>query len=303
MAEAFQTQLQELGLLPAEAQVYLALVRNGALAGSAVASLTGSPRSSVYLTLNSLLDKGLIEGGPGNGSRFSVAPPDKALPCLVASERQSLAARENLASQLGRQLALLAIPNDNGRDGVIQVVRNPQVTAERYDRLQLEAQRQVDVITKAPILNPHRDNPAQEKAQQRGVRFRSIYERAALQDDAIKPYLAQWVAAGEEARVYNGELPHKLAIFDSQVVVLPLDVPGDQMRTLFIKNAQLAMSLSVMFDFFWQRSQPITASGLKRTDSRDLPTKSDKRGRAKREKIKLQRHKDAPGHRRPERNF
>ena len=76
--------LQELGLLPAEAQVYLALVRNGALSGTAVASVTGFPRSSVYLTLNSLLDKGLIEGGPAHGSRFSVVPPNKALPSLVA---------------------------------------------------------------------------------------------------------------------------------------------------------------------------------------------------------------------------
>jgi hypothetical protein len=34
-----------------EAQIYLALVRNGALSGSAVASVTGFPRSSVYAGL------------------------------------------------------------------------------------------------------------------------------------------------------------------------------------------------------------------------------------------------------------
>src|SRR5438067_7422925 len=72
MAEDFRLALQELGLLPAEAHVYLALVRNGALSGTAVASVTGYPRSSVYLTLNSLLDKGLIEGGPGHGVAFSL---------------------------------------------------------------------------------------------------------------------------------------------------------------------------------------------------------------------------------------
>src|SRR3954453_16641650 len=101
MAEDFQMELQELGLLPAEAQIYLALVRNGALSGSAVASVTGFPRSSVYLTLNSLLDKGLIEGGAGQGSRFSVVPPDKALPSLVLQEKEAISQREKVAAHLG----------------------------------------------------------------------------------------------------------------------------------------------------------------------------------------------------------
>src|SRR5438552_9552951 len=105
MAEDFRLALQELGLLPAEAQIYLALVRNGALSGSAVASVTGFPRSSVYLTLNSLLDKGLIEGGAGHGSRFSVVPPDKALPSLVLQEKEAISQREKIAARLGSEVA------------------------------------------------------------------------------------------------------------------------------------------------------------------------------------------------------
>src|SRR5438309_10282770 len=110
MAEDLQMELQELGLLPAEAQVYLALVRNGALTGSAIASMTGFPRSSVYLTLNSLLDKGLVEGGAGRGSRFSVVPPEQALPSLVVQDRESLVKRETLAGQLGHRLSTLVEP-------------------------------------------------------------------------------------------------------------------------------------------------------------------------------------------------
>src|SRR2546430_4954670 len=104
MAEDFRLALQELGLLPAEAHVYLALVRNGALSGSAVASVTGFPRSSVYLTLNSLLNKGLIEGGPGHGGRFSVVGPDKALPSLVAQEKGAIPQRQKIPAHLGAHL-------------------------------------------------------------------------------------------------------------------------------------------------------------------------------------------------------
>src|SRR5207249_5288126 len=134
MAEDFQLQLQELGLLPAEAQVYLALVRNGALSGSALASVTGFPRSSVYLTLNSLLDKGLVEGGAGNGSRFSVVPPDKALPSLIVQEKEAIAEREKIAASLGtRLLSSLVEASETGPDELIQVIRSPHGVAERYE--------------------------------------------------------------------------------------------------------------------------------------------------------------------------
>src|SRR5437667_338794 len=154
MAEDFRLALQELGLLPAEAHVYLALVRNGALSGSAVASVTGFPRSSVYLTLNSLLDKGLIEGGPGHGSRFAVVLPKKALPSLVVQEKEAIAQRE-------------------------------------------------------------------------------------------------------EVRIYDGKLPHKLAIFDRKRALVHLTMPGDQMRTLYIDHLELAVSLGIAFDALWQHSEPL----------------------------------------------
>src|SRR2546425_6782140 len=143
MTDDFQLELQELGLLPAEAQVYLALVRNGALSGSAIASVTGFPRSSVYLTLNSLLDKGLVEGGAGNGSRFSVVPPDKALVSLVAQEKEAISQRERLARHLGDRLSSSVEPIEAGPDELIQVIRSPRAVAERFERLQLEAKRQI----------------------------------------------------------------------------------------------------------------------------------------------------------------
>src|SRR6266550_5967942 len=139
MANDPASALQELGLLAAEAHVYLALVRNGALSGSAVASVTGFPRSSVYLTLNSLLDKGLIEGGPGHGSRFAVVPPNKALPSLVVQEKEAISQREKVAAHLGQRLSSLVEPAETGPDELIQVIRSPRGVADRYERLQLEA--------------------------------------------------------------------------------------------------------------------------------------------------------------------
>ena len=91
----------------------------------------------------------------------------------------------------------------------------------------------------------------------RGVRYRGLYEQAVLDAPEIRPYLHAWIAAGEEARVYHGELPHKLAIFDRLNILLPLASPNGKARTLFIRHPQLAVSLGILFDSFWDRAEPI----------------------------------------------
>lgn len=255
MTEPLRTQLQEIGLLPAEAQVYLALVRNGALSGSGVAATAAVPRSSAYLTLHSLLEKGLIEGGAGSGSRFSVVAPDKALPALVMHAKEAMVAREDLALQLGRQLASLVEPSETAPDNLVQVIRSRRGVAERYERLQLEAQNSNEVFVKAPFFVAP-GNPAQEQAGTRGVAVRAVYEQAVLSSPSVKPYLAEWIARGEEVRIFNGKLPHKLAIFDRKRALVHLSMPGDQMRTLLIQHPELAISLGIAFDSIWSRSVP-----------------------------------------------
>ncbi|MEO7168681.1 MAG: helix-turn-helix domain-containing protein [Spartobacteria bacterium] len=255
MTDSLQVQLQEIGLLPAEAQVYLALVRNGALSGSGVAASAGVPRSSAYLTLNSLLEKGLIEGGAENGSRFSVVAPEKTLPALVTQAKEVMAQRENIALHLGRQLASLVEPGETAPDQFVQVIRSRRGVAERYERLQLEAKKSNEVFVKAPFFVAP-GNPAQEQAGTRGVAVRAVYERAVLSSPAVKPYLAEWIARGEEVRIFDGKLPHKLAIFDRKRALVHLSMPGDQMRTLFIQHPELAISLGITFDSIWSRSIP-----------------------------------------------
>lgn len=271
MGEDFQMELQELGLLPAEAQVYLALVRNGAIGGSTIASVTGFPRSSVYLTINSLLDKGLIEGGAGHGSRFSVVPPDKALPSLVVQEKEGISQREKLATHLGDRLSSLVEPAESIPEKFIQIICSPRSVAERFDRLQLEARRRIEVLSKAPILN-RPGNPAETKALRRGIRARSIYEKAVLDDPGVRPFFANWIAAGEEARIYHGELPHKLAIFDAKIALMPLVLPGDQVKTVLIRHSQLVQTLSLAFEHLWERSEPVAPT------HRSKPVKSGKNG-------------------------
>jgi sugar-specific transcriptional regulator TrmB len=241
-----QFELEELGLLPAEAQVYLALTRNGPLVASAIAHLTEIPRSSVYPTLNALVDKGLVEAGAGYGSRFKAVPSETALPALIRREREQLSHREAVVKGLSEHLATLAEPRESVPDELIQVLRNPRAVAQRYEKLQLEAEQKIEVLCKPPFFVGG-GHPAEEKALRRGVRNRAIYERAALEDPAVKPYLSNWLSKGEEARIYDGVLPHKLAIL--------------------IQHAQLAQMLSLGFQYLWEQSEPLTPMTFKKTSA------------------------------------
>lgn len=260
MTEQLQLQLQELGLLATEAHVYLALVRNGVLSANAIARLTGIPRSSVYTTLDSLSDRGLIESGTGYGSRFSSVPPAQALPSLVAGEREAAIRRERLAGELVEQLSSLEEPAEKNLESeLIQVLRDPRVCAQRIAKLQREAEREIDALVKSPIITNIGDNPEETATLRRGLRVRAIYEPDVLEDEKIAPYLKTWIDAGEQARVHDGELPLKLVLFDSRVAWMPLatTIGSQKPVTVLVQHHQLAHALQVLFEHLWEESKPL----------------------------------------------
>ena len=161
MSHEDRGQLVELGLSPTEAQIYLALLQNPSISASALAGATELSRSRVYQTLCSLTDKGLVESGAGYGSKFAVVSPEQALPALIDREQEMLVQRKDLAGRLGQRLAALIEPVESAPEELIQVMRNSRAVADRFDRLQLEAERQIDSFIKAPFFcRP--SNPAQE---------------------------------------------------------------------------------------------------------------------------------------------
>src|SRR3989442_1500701 len=78
------------------------------------------------------------------------------------------------------------------------------------------------------------------------------------------------IAREEEVLAYDGDLPHKLAIFDSEIVLMPLIRPNEQTKTVLIRHPQLAQSLTVTFNHFWEQSQPIAST--EKPKSSDLTT-------------------------------
>jgi HTH-type transcriptional regulator, sugar sensing transcriptional regulator len=272
MGNTHQAKLEKWGLSPLEAQVYLALVRSPQRAGaSAIATTAGIPRPSVYPILKSLAEKNLIENGQGYGSQFAALPPEKALPRLIASEKENLSAREHLTGELVRGLrSLMGGKVTPPEIKLIELLRDPRVVAERLQKLQHEAAREVAVLQKAPIIAPKtrfKNNPAEIETLRKGVKHKVIYETAVVDD--VAPYLKGWIEAGEEARIYQGSLPLKLALFDSKIAWMPLETTAKRHPTVsvLIRHPALGKALRLLFDYLWTESEPIRL-GSKRSRER-----------------------------------
>ena len=79
-----------------------------------------------------------------------------------------------------------------------------------------------------------------------------------MDDPNVARFLPSWIAGGEEARVYNGELPYKLVIFDQEIVLLTLARRSAHPAAMLVRNAPFARSMSVLYDFFWKQSKPLS---------------------------------------------
>jgi sugar-specific transcriptional regulator TrmB len=252
-----ESLLEDLGLSKTEAKVYLCLLGEAPLPAATIADRTGTSRSSVYLVLRSLVDKGLIDAGAGYSSRYHAAPPDRALSALLERDRIEL---ENRTQQVEKVLPDLTtlFEQSSGADGeLVEILRTPSLVGQRFDRLQSEARRSIDIVVRGP-LQVGGANETEVEALRRGVRARAIYDDAILADPTIARNLPAWTSEGEQARVYPGSLPMKFALFDSHTVVMPLVAPGvTGVVAIIVRNHELAAALEFLFNTLWTASTPL----------------------------------------------
>lgn len=252
--------LEELGLSKTESRVYLCLLEQSPLAAPAIADLTGTSRSSVYLILRSLVEKGLVDAGAGYSSRYHAVPPQTALGALLERDRAAQVAREQQVELLIPELSDLFAHSSTGDGEIVEILRTPKLVGERFDRLQSEAEKTIDIVVRGPVQIGGA-NEAELAALRRGVRARAIYDKAVLADESVAGNLGTWAEGGEQARVYARELPMKYAVFDSRIVLMPLMAPGvTGVVAIIVRNDELAAALRMLFETLWNSSDPLGPS-------------------------------------------
>ena len=260
-------QLIGLGLTRYEAAVYRALLERQSFTPAQAAAHAGVPRQRIYDVLASLSARGLcVERHNGEGRSFYAIDPNAALPALIAErQRQHEAEQSRLQATAEQLMQTLAPFYRAGNDQVdpldyIDVLLDPRRVSERAVRLAAHAEREICVLFKRPLIGGEPENFAEVQGPlQRGVRYRTLYEREVLDDPAVASWIARFIGWGQHARVID-ELPIKCNLFDDRVALLSLQDPitgTPSVTALCVTHPGFARMLTVAFEGLWAQAEPI----------------------------------------------
>jgi hypothetical protein len=264
-------QLAALGLTRYEAAAYAALLGRRGYSPAQVAAHAGVPRQRIYDVLASLSTRGLcVERHVAGQRHYYAVDPSAALPALLDERRRQFEAeQEHLRLQSGALIDALAPAFSVGSDmadplDYVDVILDRRRVAERAVQLAQTAEREIRVLFKAPLVGGRDENMAEvQLPRERGVRYRTLYERALLDDPEVAGWVAQFQRWGQEARAIDS-LPIKCNLYDGRIALLSLQDPvtgTPSLTALCVTHPGLAQTLAIAFEGLWARGEALGPSG------------------------------------------
>jgi len=257
--------LNELGLTGYEATAYLALLGRNSFTPTELAARAKIPRQRIYDVLESLEEKGLcISKDTSPRSYFAIAP-DLALEALSieraeALERdrlQMVARTKELISDLSPVYQVGRGQNDPLE--YIDVLGNPSRIASKALALAQTVRTRVNSCIKRPLILTKEQNwRFIREPLLRGVTYRAIYEKSALEDEELRVWLTTFAEWGQQIR-FIPELPIKMQAFDDDIVLLSMQDPvgsPPSFTALAIRHTGMVAMINLAFEQLWERSEP-----------------------------------------------
>ena len=255
--------LANLGLTRYEAAVYLTLLERQDFTPAQLAAAAQVPRQRIYDVLSSLCDRGLsLEHRSGKQRLFRAVDPADALPGLLqAKQRQyeaELARQQQQTDTMVAALAPLYATGHSNQDPLayIEVLSDPSSIVDRGTQLAQTAQHSICVFFTAPSLLSHEAGlKLVQNPLDRGISYRTIYERNVWQDPSSREFINQCQAWGQQVR-FVPEVPFKMQLFDERVTLLSLQDPlagSPSFTALNITHPGLAQMLKIAFETLWSQ--------------------------------------------------
>jgi sugar-specific transcriptional regulator TrmB/DNA-binding CsgD family transcriptional regulator len=263
-------KLKAAGIGTFDERVYrVLLTRTSATAAELMPDL-GDSQARVTKALGRLHDLGLVGQLAGEGKRFAAIDPASGVEALVRDQERAL----DLVRVAARELGELYRHGAGGRQGdEIEIVHGPEALGRRFVQLQQETTEEFMALDRPPYVLAT-ENPVEERALDRGVRYRVVYSPEALAHPIVGKDIERLVRAGEDARMLTG-VRVKLAIADRSTALLPLSLDvGDGLRAAIIHQSTLLDALVDYWELCWQQAIPFGAevSGELTDDDRALLT-------------------------------
>ncbi len=246
--------LGAVGLGPAEEDVYRRLVVAGESTAEQLSHDSGHAPADVATMLAGLVAQGLVvRRGP---TAYAAAPPAVALGALLREQRDALYSAELDLAELAdahRSATSGRVPSD-----VVEVLTDVEAVRHRFAQVQQGAQREVrSMMVPNLTVVPYDENDAGYEALRRGVRYRAILDRAALDQPGIVQAILRDLARGEQIRVAD-HVPVKMLIADDALAMLPLSAERNTApESLLVHAGGLLSALSTYFELSWERAYPL----------------------------------------------
>jgi DNA-binding PadR family transcriptional regulator len=257
--------LSDLGLNAYESAVYLALLARSGQGSTELAARAKVPRQRIYDVLRSLEDKGLCSGRDTNPKTFYPSDPALALPALSAQRAAELERErervESVASELVLSLGSLFQAGKNESDPLhyVEALADPARIAALVNQLAAVTSSHVNSLIARPmILSPDQNRRFLHAPLDRGIRYRALYERSALDDVELRGWMDELSAKGQQIRVVE-HLPTKMQVFDDEIAVLSMRDPvggPPSFTALAIRHRGAVALLNLAFERLWDQGLP-----------------------------------------------
>jgi len=247
--------LESVGVTKTEERVYQILLEQPGASITSIAEASRVPRRQVSKVLFSLEAKGLVARTPGRIPKFIPTAPDAAIEVLVLQKQAELERTRLAAKDFVHKLK--AARGSEATDHLIEVITGKEAFARRFVQLQQGAKHEVLAFDKPPYVTPAREcNEVELSRLADGLKWRGIYDRAALELPGSLDVIRTMTSAGEQARVMSG-LPLKLAVADRRMGLIPLNVEPGREEAVIVHASPLLDALLALFETLWDRAAPI----------------------------------------------
>ncbi|MGW2045804.1 helix-turn-helix domain-containing protein [Streptomyces sp. NPDC001858] len=266
--------LGAIGLAETHESAYRALVSVGAADVPDLARRLTLGEHDTERALRRLERHGLAAQSSGRPGRWVAAPPGVALGALLTQQRHELEKAELAAALLAEEYrAAAAEPSVHD---LVEVVTGAAAVAQRFLQIQLGASDEVcALVTGTPVAVSGSENDAEEQAAARGVRYRVVLERAALDQPGGMTELTAALGRDEQVRVVD-EVPTKLVVADRSLALVPLTGRSAEPAALVVHASGLLELLSGLFESVWRDALPLRlgAAGVAEQEP-DAPDAAD----------------------------
>ncbi|WP_203901656.1 hypothetical protein [Virgisporangium aliadipatigenens] len=265
--------LDRLGLTDLQERLYRSLLDEPSSVDALARRLAVTP-ADVTNAAETLQDHGLITLDDGFAR---AAPPDLAIDSLILHRMHTLQEARVELRRWAEQHTSIRI----SEPGLQAVVGGPAIL-RAFERFQRSTRTEMLGFDRPPYAAKQYDNPIQHELLSRGVVYRIVYDRRALEQPDAATKIGRLVALGEQARAAL-DVPCKLAVSDRRSALLSFPRPGagGEPWALQVQGDAWVEVLVALFTQVWERASPLrlapAGDAVEDLDRWAVPTPMDRR--------------------------